>query len=105
MERNVKADMLVSIALVASAATREWFAAGEVAIIMQIGSLLEDCTSARARKGIEGLVKLTPRTARVRRGREDVIVPAEEVRVETRSPCLRERQFLLTGSSRKAGHQ
>ncbi len=103
MERNVKADMLVSIALVASAATREWFAAGEVAIIMQIGSLLEDCTSARARKGIEGLVKLTPRTARVRRGREDVIVPAEEVRVGDTLTVLAGETIPVDGILTKGG--
>ena len=39
-EHNIKADVLVSIALIASVVTSEFFAAGEVAIIMQIGSLL-----------------------------------------------------------------
>ena len=80
-EHNVKADMLVSIALIASVATKEWFAAGEVAIIMQIGSLLEDFTSDCARKGIASLIKLTPQTARVRRNGEDVVVPVEEVQI------------------------
>ena len=37
-EHDIKADLLVSIALIASVATREYFAAGEVALIMQIGS-------------------------------------------------------------------
>jgi cation transport ATPase len=53
-EHNIKADVLVSIALIASVATSEFFAAGEVAIIMQIGSLLEDFTAHRARKGHRG---------------------------------------------------
>ena len=62
---DVKADMLVSIALVASVAIGEYFAAGEVAAIMQLGGLLEDVTSAKARAGVERLVAMTPRTARV----------------------------------------
>ena len=62
---DIKADVLVSLALIASVAIGEDFAAGEVAFIMQLGGLLEDLTVARARAGIEKLVRLTPRTARV----------------------------------------
>lgn len=76
---DVKADLLVSMALVASVGIGEDFAAGEVAFIMQIGSLLEDLTVARARAGIEKLVHLTPRTARVLRGGEEEVVAAESV--------------------------
>ena len=79
-EHDIKADLLVSIALVASAATGELFAAGEVALIMQIGSLLEDFTSGKAGESIGKLIKLTPRTARVIRDGEQVVVPAEEVK-------------------------
>ena len=61
---DIKADVLVSLALIASVIIGEDFAAGEVAFIMQLGALLEDLTVARARAGIERLVKLTPRTAR-----------------------------------------
>ena len=71
---DIKADVLVSIALVASVIIGEDFAAGEVAFIMQLGGLLEDLTVARARAGIEKLVRLTPRTARILRdGREQIV--------------------------------
>ena len=63
-EFDITADVLVAIALVASVAIGETFAAGEVAFIMQLGGLLEELTVARARAGIEKLVHLTPRTAR-----------------------------------------
>ncbi len=78
---DIKADVLVSIALGASVAIGEDFAAGEVAFIMQLGSLLEDLTVARARAGIEKLVHLTPRTARLLVEGKERIVPAEEVQV------------------------
>ena len=52
---DIKADVLVSIALIASLIIGEDFAAGEVAFIMQLGALLEDLTVARARAGIEKL--------------------------------------------------
>ncbi len=78
---DVKADVLVSIALIASVIIREDFAAGEVAFIMQLGALLEDLTVARARAGIEKLVHLTPRTARVLSGDTEKVIPAEQVQV------------------------
>ena len=76
---DIKADVLVSIALTASVAIGEIFAAGEVAVIMQLGGLLEELTVARARAGIERLVHLTPRTARVVTDGHEKIIPAEEV--------------------------
>ncbi len=76
---DIKADVLVSLALIASVIIGEIFAAGEVAFIMQLGALLEDLTVARARNGIEKLVKLTPRTARVLFTKGEITVPAEKV--------------------------
>ena len=78
---DIKADVLVSLALIASVCIGEDFAAGEVAFIMQLGGLLEELTVARARAGIEKLVHLTPQTARVISGREEKTVPAEAVKV------------------------
>lgn len=77
---DIKADVLVSLALIASICIGEDFAAGEVAFIMQLGALLEDLTVARARAGIERLVHLTPQTARVITGNTEKIIPAEQVR-------------------------
>ena len=78
---DIKADVLVSMALIASVIIGEDFAAGEVAFIMQLGSLLEDLTVAKARAGIEKLVQLTPQTARLISGGAEEIIPAENVRV------------------------
>ncbi len=80
-EFDIKADVLVSIALIASVVIGEDFAAGEVAVIMQFGALLEELTVAKARAGIERLVGLTPRTACVVRGGAVETIPAEEVQV------------------------
>ena len=80
-EFDIKADVLVSIALVASLCIGEDFAAGEVAFIMQLGALLEDLTVAKARAGIEKLVHLTPQNARVIRNGTETVIPAEKVEV------------------------
>ena len=78
---DIKADVLVSLALIASIATGEIFAAGEIAAIMQLGSLLEDLTVSRAKAGIERLVDLTPVSARRINGSVEETVRAEDVRV------------------------
>lgn len=80
-EFDIKADVLVSLALIASICIHEDFAAGEVAFIMQLGALLEDLTVAKAQAGIEKLVKLTPQTARIIEGDKEKIIPASEVTV------------------------
>jgi heavy metal translocating P-type ATPase len=79
-EFDIKADVLVSIALIASVVIGEIFAAGEVAFIMALGAYLEERTVAKARAGIEKLVHLTPATARVVRDDEETIIPAEQVK-------------------------
>ncbi len=80
-EFDIKADVLVSLALIASICIGEDFAAGEVAFIMQLGSLLEELTVAKAREGIEKLVHLNPQTARVLKNGTESIIPAEQVKI------------------------
>ena len=85
---DIKADVLVSLALIASLCIGEIFAAGEVAFIMQLGALPEELTVAKARAGIGKLIRLTPQTARVLRGGSEQIVPAEQVQVGDRLRVL-----------------
>ena len=85
---DIKADVLVSLALIASVCIGEDFAAGEVAFIMQLGALLEDLTVAKARAGIEKLVHLTPQTARVLTADSETTIPAEQVKVGDRIRVL-----------------
>ena len=85
---DIKADVLVSLALVASVCIGEIFAAGEVAFIMQLGGLLEELTVAKARAGIEKLVHLTPQTARVLGPGGEEIISAQAVQVGDRLRVL-----------------
>lgn len=85
---DIKADVLVSLALIASVCIGEDFAAGEVAVIMQLGALLEELTVARARAGVEKLVHLTPQTARVLCDGKEENIPAEQVMVGDRIRVL-----------------
>ncbi len=85
---DIKADVLVSLALIASVCIGQDFAAGEVAFIMQLGALLEELTVAKARAGIEKLVHLTPQTARIIRDGKEETIPAEQVKVGDRIRVL-----------------
>ena len=80
-EFDIKADVLVSMALIASLKIGETFAAGEVAFIMQIGAFLEEFTVRKSRKGIEKLVHLTPTLARVIINNEEKTINAKDVKV------------------------
>ena len=80
-EFDIKADVLVSIALAASVFTGEIFAAGEIAFIMAVGAYLEERTVAKARAGIERLVHLTPSTARINENGENRIIPADQIKL------------------------
>ena len=77
-EFDVTADVLVAIALLAAVAIGEYFAAGEVAFIMQIGKVLEDATAAKSRKSLHALIKLTPQKARLRTPTESRLIPARQ---------------------------
>ncbi|SEK34085.1 copper-(or silver)-translocating P-type ATPase [Methanobrevibacter gottschalkii] len=80
-EFDIKADLLVSIAIIASIIIGEIFAAGEIATIMAIGGFLEEYTVAKAQNQIKELAKITPKTAtRIKNGTEEK-VPIEEVKI------------------------
>lgn len=80
-EFDIKADLLVSIAIIASIIIGEIFAAGEIATIMAIGGFLEEYTVAKAQNQIKELAKMTPKTAtRIKNGTEEK-VPIEEVKI------------------------
>ena len=73
-EFDIKADLLVSIAIVASIIIGEVFAAGEIATIMAIGGFLEEYTVSQTQGRIEELIKLTPQVAtRLKNGIEEKI--------------------------------
>ena len=80
-EFDIKADLLVTIAIIASIIIGEVFAAGEIATIMAIGGFLEEYTASKTQGRIEELVKMTPQVAtRIKNGIEEKI-PVEKVEI------------------------
>ena len=83
-DHDITADVLVALALIGSLILKEFFAAGEVAFIMQIGSILEDFISDRAKKGISKLIKLSPKKANLMVGGKEgqvKIIDADQVKL------------------------
>ncbi len=78
LKGKITSALLISIAIVASVALELFltfsshaasghdhylFAAGEIAFLMEIGTLIEDYTVKKSRRGIEDLIALAPKTA------------------------------------------
>ncbi len=77
---RISPDLLISIAMTAAILIGDLFAAGEVAVIMAIGDILEKMTVDKAKKGVGRLLSLAPATGRLIRGGEEEIVPIEQVK-------------------------
>ncbi|MDO4555721.1 MAG: cation-translocating P-type ATPase [Lachnospiraceae bacterium] len=81
-EFDVKADVLVAMALVGAVIIGEDFAAGEVAFIMALGSLLEEKTVEKTKRELKKLVSTAPEKARVLKENEiEIMVDASKVQV------------------------
>lgn len=77
---RMSSALLISIAMAATIAIGDLFAAGEVAFIMAIGAILEDVTANRAKKGLKKLISLAPTQGRRITGGREEVVPAKEIR-------------------------
>lgn len=64
VRKSITSALLISLAMAASIAIDEVFAAAEIAFIMALGEMLEEKTVAKARRGIEKLISLTPQRGR-----------------------------------------
>ncbi|MBE6499565.1 MAG: cadmium-translocating P-type ATPase [Methanobrevibacter thaueri] len=80
-EFDIKADLLVSIAIISSLIIGEIFAAGEIATIMAIGGFLEDYTVSKTHEKIEKLVKITPQTATRIKNKKEEKIPVEKIKI------------------------
>jgi len=82
-EKWISSALLISIAMAASIAIGEFFAAGEVAFIMAIGAILEEKTVERSKRGLKQLISLTPMMGRRiltdASGSREEMVPLEQI--------------------------
>ena len=80
VRKSITSSLLISLAMAASIAIGEVFAAAEIAFIMAIGEMLEEKTVAKARRGIAKLISLTPQQGRRLHAEAEEIVAVEQIR-------------------------
>jgi len=81
LKRRITVNVFVAVALTATIAIGEFRAAALIVFIMSVSGALEAYTLDKNRLHIRNLLDLAPRMATVRRGDEEISMPASEVRV------------------------
>jgi len=84
LQRKIGADLALAQASLAALVLGQPFVAAEVVFIALLGEVLEAWTFSRTRRALGRLVEQTPRTARVRKGGQEVEIPAHLVAVGDR---------------------
>lgn len=80
---KITVNVFVVVALIATLAVGEFRPAAIIIFIMVVVGALESYTLDKNRQSIGKLLDLAPRTATVRRGQEEVVIPVEEIQVGT----------------------
>ena len=80
LNRRISSPLLITTAMFAAIAIGELFAAGEVALIMAVGEILEDITVDKAKRGMNRLLKLSPTQGRIIMKNSEKIVPLSDIR-------------------------
>jgi Cd2+/Zn2+-exporting ATPase/Cu+-exporting ATPase len=81
LKGQVIAHTLMSLGVIAALAIGEWATAAVVVFFMRIGDYAEHFTTERARRAVKDLAALAPKTARLIKDNEEVVVPLEQVGV------------------------
>ena len=84
-EFDIKADVLVSVAIISSILIGELFAAGVIAVIMAIGGFLEDFTVSKTKAGIKKLIDLNPTNCTLvinynRTNESEIVIPSNLIK-------------------------
>ena len=74
-------NLLVVVAAIGASVIGEWAEAATVVFLFGVAEWLEGWADRRARRAVEALLEIAPKTATVKRDGQFVEVPAEEVKV------------------------
>ncbi len=78
-KRKISIDLLASVALVFSLLAKEWPSAVFINLMLTFARLLAFRTEKQARHALEGLLKLRPKQARVKRGEGVLQIPIAKI--------------------------
>ena len=79
--RKITVNVFVTVALTATIAIGEFRPAALIVFIMAVAGALESYTLDKTRRSIRNLLDFTPKMAAVRRGEQEVAIPANEVQI------------------------
>lgn len=77
---KISSALLICIAMLAAISIGDLFAAGEVVFIMELGAILEDMTTNRAKKGLEQLINLAPAKGRKITCDKEEMIAADKIK-------------------------
>ena len=80
LNKNITAEVFMALGVATATAIGEFRSASIIAFIMLISEYIDSFTMEKSRRAIRELMDLAPKTARVRRGNEEIEVPVEEVK-------------------------
>ncbi|RIK38976.1 MAG: cadmium-translocating P-type ATPase [Chloroflexi bacterium] len=80
-ERRIGIELLMTVAAVVAALMGEVAEGAMLAFLYSISEAAEGYTEEKTRSAIRALMDLAPKTARVRRGNQELEIPVEEVQV------------------------
>ncbi len=79
--RRADMNLLMTISVIGAVILGDWFEAALVLFLFSFGTTLQVFTFGRTRNAIGSLMDLTPPTATVKRGNQEVTVPVESIQV------------------------
>ena len=79
--KRITADLLMTVGIVAALSIREFSAALLIVFFMSIAHFVEGYTVRKSHQAIDELIKLVPKTARVRKGDKEVEISVDELKV------------------------
>ena len=79
-QKNITAEVFMALGVAAATAIGEFRSAAIICLIMLISAYIDSFTMGKSRRAIKELIDLAPKTARVRRGNEEIEMPVEGVK-------------------------
>ncbi len=80
-ERQIGIEILMAVAAVTAGLLGQWAEAAMLVFLYSISEAAEGYTEEHTRNAIRALMELTPKTALVIRDNQEIVIPAEELRV------------------------
>jgi heavy metal translocating P-type ATPase len=79
--KKITVNVFVTVALIATIAVGQFLSAALIVFIMAVVGAFESYTLDKTKKNIRSLLNFAPKMANVRRGTEEVTIPAAEVQI------------------------